>query len=645
MLKNFKSWPGVRLDEDPWSKIRHLLFGHPLKTSSQGKETLGFLLGLPVLALDALSSVAYASEEILIALSVAGTHLYGLAMPIALVIVLLLSFLVISYRQTIQAYPEGGGAYTIARNHLGSLASLVASSSLLIDYTLTVSVSVTAGVRALVSSYSPLVAHQVSLSVLGILFLTWINLRGLRESAKLIAPFVYFFILSMIALCLTGLLTNTDFGMSVMHQDTALVPEPGCSKFHWLDLAIVSIVLRAFAGGCTAMTAVEAIANAGSMLSQPHAVVAQRILVALGVLLGVMFLSVTVIASKFGLTPLEHESLLSQITRQVWGTGLIHNAFQILTALILFLAANTAFAGAPKLSAMLAHDGWLPKQLCMVGDRLVFSKGIIALGLTAAALVVIFNAQTHQLIPLYAIGVFSAFTLSQAGMVIYWRTTGQKLSHKYITPSLKSWINGSGAVLTALALITTFEAKFQEGAFLILIAVPLIVSICVWIRHHYCQTTIQLEITPDFIDAHHKNFSQMQIRTIVVPISRFNRASVEAVSFAREMSQDVHLIIVDLDQQSAEKTKDQFEALNWDLKVIILTSPYRSIIRPIVQYVHQVDQSSQRLAILVLPEITPVHWWENILHNKTAQAIVKALAWSETIERQSRIIINVPYYL
>ncbi|MGI4851615.1 MAG: APC family permease [Janthinobacterium lividum] len=509
--------------DDPRSTVRHILFGHPLKTSSQDKETLGFFLGLPVLALDALSSVAYASEEIMIALSVAGTSLYGLSIPIALMIVLLLASLIISYIQTIQAYPDGGGAYTIARNHLGSLASLVASSSLLIDYTLTVSVSVTAGIRALASSYPWILMHQVRLSVLGVLLLTWINLRGLKESAKLVSPFVYSFIAFMIGLCLTGLFSGFDHPLN--HTQEVQHITKSNSYFYLLDLAIIPIVLRAFAGGCTAMTGVEAIANAGSMLSKPHAIVAQRILVALGLLLGFMFLSVTIIAYNLGLTPLNNESLLSQITRKILGVGFLHDSFQILTTLILFLAANTAFAGAPKLSAMLARDGWLPKQLYTVGDRLVFSKGVIALGLTAAALIVVFNADTHQLIPLYAIGVFSAFTLSQAGMVIYWRTSGKDTPYRYIKPSIKGFINGFGAVLTGIALMTTFEAKFKEGAFLILIAIPIMISICLWIRHHYCRTMIQLEITSDFNQTHHQSFCQTTTHTIIVPTSNFNRAS------------------------------------------------------------------------------------------------------------------------
>ncbi len=631
-------------DNHPWARIRHFFFGHPLKSSTQEKETLSFFMGLPLLAIDALSSVTYATEEILIALSVAGTGLYGLSVPVAIVIILLLATLILSYTQTVQAYPEGGGAYTIARNHLGTLASLVASSALLIDYTLTVAVSVSAGVRALTSTYSALLGYQIHLSVLGILFLIWINLRGLKESARLIAPFVYTFIFAMLIMGASHLLEKMGFMPSILLKGGQTFPDSSKASFlptHILDFAMIPIILRAFAGGCTAMTGIEAVANAGSTLKRPHALNAQRILIALGTILGFMFLSITVIAYDLGLTPLKNESLLSQIVRSVWGGGVIHTCFQLLTTMILLMAANTAFAGAPKLSATLARDGWLPKQLYIIGDRLVFSKGIIILGVVASILVIIFKADTHYLIPLYAIGVFTAFTLSQAGMVVYWRTCPKNVPYK----RTKMFINGFGALLTAVALLTTFEAKFKEGAFLVLIAIPLIITVCLWIHHHYCRTFLELELTPEMITSHVQNFSESEIHTAVLPVSQLNRSSFKALSFAREMTKDVHVVIVDLEKFNAKNTKARIEALGWDIKVKVLPSPYRSVIRPIIDYVHWVDRTCERPAIVILPEFVPFHWWESLLHNKTAQTLVDALSWSETIESQSRIIINVPYYL
>lgn len=628
-------------DNDPWAVVRHFLFGHPLRTSSQEKETLGFFLGLPILAIDALSSVAYATEEILIALSVAGTSLYGLSIPIAIAIVILLMSVIASYTQTVQAYPDGGGAYTIAKNHLGPTASLVAASSLLIDYILTVSVSVTAGVRAITSSYPSLLDKSTSLCVLGILFLAWINLRGIRESAKFVMPFVYAFIACMLMVGGLGLLASSP-------QETVKTAHVATSvplTSHFLDLAVIPIMLRAFAGGCTAMTGIEAVANGGSILQKPHAIVAQRILLALGILLGIMFLSITMTAYRLNLTPLENESLLSQVIRALWGEGFIHNAIQLLIAVILFLAANTAFAGAPKLGAMLARDGWFPKQLYIIGDRLVFSKGILLLALLASLLVIIFQGELHALIPLYAIGVFSAFTLSQAGMVLYWRHCWRTGSNHRGSFIIKGMVNGFGAFMTGLALIVTFEAKFAEGAFLILITVPLIILFCLWIKRHYTETTELLDVSNSFIASRVRMFAHNQGRPIIVPISRLHRGAVEAIAFAREMSRDVRIIIVDIERYNAQQTIIDVEALQWDLKIVVLSSPYRSIIRPIIDYIHSVDKESKKLAVLVLPETVPVHWWENILHNKTSETIVKALSWSETLESQARIIINVPYYL
>jgi amino acid transporter len=627
-------------DDDPWARVRHFFLGHPLRTSSLGRESLGFFLGLPILAVDALSSVAYATEEIMIALLVAGTSLYNFSIFIAIAIVILLASVIASYMQTVEAYPEGGGAYIIAKNHLGPFASLIAASSLLIDYILTVAVSVTAGVRAITSSYPDLLHNTVSLAVLGILFLAWLNLRGVRESAKFVSPFVYGFIGCMLVLGGVGLgfSSSTPLPYSV---PSLQAPTPTLDSL--LDLAVLPIILRAFAGGCTAMTGIEAVANAGSMLKKPHHVVAKRILLALGLLLGAMFLTITIAAYRLDIRPIAQESLLSQVIKAIWGEGMVHSFLQILTALILFLAANTAFAGAPKLSAKLAQDGWLPKQLYIIGDRLVFSTGIMVLAIVASALVIIFQGNTHALIPLYAIGVFSAFTISQAGMVLYWKNY-QKI-HKSFPSYIKLGINGFGAIMTGLALLVTLEAKFMEGAFLILIVVPLITLVCLWIKRHYTVTKKQLDVDRKFIASRAREFKQNQGRPIIVPLSRLHRGAVEAIAFAREMSQDVRIVIVDIERYNAQQTIIDVEALQWDLKIVVLPSPYRSIIRPIIDYVHSVDQEYKKLAVLVLPETVPVHWWENILHNKTSEAIVKALAWSETIERQARIIINVPYYL
>lgn len=623
-------------DNHPIARLRILLLGHPLKSSFQHRERLGFFLGLPLLAVDAISSIAYATEEILIALSLAGSHFLTLSIPIAFAIVIVLAALIASYRQTVQAYPEGGGAYIVARNNLGIPFALVAASSLLIDYVLTVAVSMTASIRAICSAFPYLLNFKLSLCFAGLWLLTWINLRGIRESAYAVALPVGAFIILIICLCIDGLFKT---GISFQKQSF-----PSFDVF--LDIATFAVVLRAFAGGCTAMTGIEAIANAGSMLTKPSCIVARQILLALGVILGGTFLSITIISQNLGLKPMLTESLLSQLTRNLWGDGSLYRAIQILTATVLFLAANTVFAGFPKLSAILAKDGWLPRQLSAIGDRLAFSKGILWLAILASILIFLFRGDLHALIPLYAIGVFSAFTLSQMGMVKYWRQHLKETSQSFWSSTgFKMMLNTFGAGLTGIALLVTFEAKFSEGAFLIVIVVPMIVSLCYSVKNHYNEIEKQLKVDITIEKNIIKKFSHSKASTVIVPVSRVHKGTLEALRFARQMTTDVKVIIVDIQHNDTTQTKSQLEALEWGLDIIVLASPYRSIIRPIIDYVHHLDAANGTSSVLILPEFIPARWWHNLLHNRTAEAIVRILSWNERLRNQARIIINVPYYI
>jgi amino acid transporter len=630
----------------PLMRLRNIFLGHPLKTSSQDREALGFWLGLPLLAIDALSSMAYATEEILLALTVLGTSYYHFSVPIAFVIVILMTSIIASYVQTVQAYPEGGGAYVVAKNHLSwSAWSLIAASSLLVDYILTVAVSVTAGVRALISAYPQWIGYNTSFSLVVISVMIWINLRGIRESAKAVAIPVYAFIVSILFLGVSGFFVSSD----IQPVETNSTPV--------LDLAAFAVILRAFAGGCTAMTGIEVIANAGSILKKPHAVVARKILFALGILLGGGFLAITMSVQKLGLVPEMNESLISILARKSLGTGVIYQSVQILTACVLFLAANSAFAGFPKLTAMLAQDSRLPKQFSAVGDRLVFSNGIISLGLAAIVLVIIFNGDTHALIPLYAIGVFMAFTLSQFGMFHYWLGRKKRESSIYVNQNkigasseyrwdmVKAHITAFGTFLTFIALVVTFEAKFSQGAYIVLIII-LLFSFLFWaISKHYKKFALLLEINRKMIKEKHHHFSQSGNRPIVVPVSRLHKGSLEALAFARQLSKDVRALIIEIGQSDIKETKKAIEDLEWDIKVVTIHSPYRSIIQPVVDYVHSVDSMYKDLTVLVLPELIPSHWWQNLLHNKTSKSINKALTWNEYVLDQARIIIHVPYYL
>lgn len=641
--------------EDPFKRFFKIFLGNPLKTSAQHKETLGFILGLPILAVDALSSIAYASEEILLGLSILGASYFSFSVPIAIAIVILILTLVVSYMQTVTAYPNGGGAYTVSRDHLGPRWALIAASSLLIDYVLTVAVSVTAGVRAITSAF-PLLAHSSThISIIIIFILTWINLRGIRESAVAVSFPVYAFIFSMFLLSISGVFIGVA---------TPSIPHaPGVVEDPILNFAALLVVLRAFAGGCTAMTGIEVVANAGSILKKPHDLYARRILMALGSLLAFCFLSVTFTANHIGLTPVANESLISQMTRYLWGNGALHQIVQLTTASVLFLAANSAYAGFPKLAAILAQDGWLPKQFSALGDRLVFSQGILWLAVGAIALVILFKADTHALIPLYAVGVFTAFTLSQSGMVRYWfkekkayvkaqeaasddnvleRPTCRRRVFGYYRRML---INGFGAVVTLLALLVTFEAKFMGGAYIVLIIVPLFSALFISISNHYKDVNAQMSIDSFYIKKRRPMLAQSSSKTIVVPISRLHKGSFEAIAFAREMSKDVRVLLIDPQMNDFEKLVDDVKSLNWELEIVQIKSPYRAVVQPIVEYVHNVDMEKRELAILVLPEIVPAHWWENMLHNQTAKRIAKLLSWNEHIPNKARIVINVPFYL
>lgn len=647
LIKKISTFRRNLVENHPLARVRQFLFGHPLKTSSQKKERVGFVLGLPILAVDTISSLAYATEEILIALSVGGTQFFQLSLPIAMTIILLLWTLVISYSQTVQAYPGGGGAYIVAKYNLNPFTSILGASTLILDYILTVAVSVTAGIRALTSAYPQLLPLTTELSVAGILILGWLNLRGVRESAHVILIPVYAFIFMVIMVGGLGIFVAPgEVKIGASSQETDIV---------WNFLTFF-IVLRAFAGGCTAMTGIEAVANAGRVLKEPTTRIAQQILIAIGLIGAGSFFLITIASNHLGLIPLETESIFSQLTHRVFGDGFFYAIFQFLTAIILFLAANTSFAGFPQLAAMVAKDQWLPKQLSALGDRLVYSTGIVWLALVSCLLVIVFKGNAHALIPLYAIGVFSAFTINQVGMTHFWFKYKQQNKRKktgnfsiktlFSHPHTKMFINAFGAIFTALALVITSMAKFTEGGFLILIAIPLMVGCCYSIRRHYLLIEKELTVTQKIKNQDiHQRFSHATYRTVVVPVSRLHRGSYKALSFAREISKNTIALIVNIDEETAETTRKQLQDLNWGIKIIMLDSPYRSIISPIVKYVLYLDKIDDQLVTLVLPEIVPAKWWQNFLHNSTANAIANVLAWSEYIPNQARIIINVPFHV
>lgn len=623
----------------PINAIKYFIFGSPLRNTAIKHEQLGILGGLAVLGSDALSSIAYATEEIMMALSVLGTHAFCLSIPIASLIAITIFIVIMSYRQTVEAYPNGGGAYTVAKSQFGCLPSLVAAGSLLMDYVLTVAVSIAAGVRALTSLYLELNPYSLEISLSAVGLLCWINLRGMRESARVLAWPLYGFLLCIAGLCLYGF-TKTP---------AVVQPNPTVT-YDWLNIATVFVILRAFSSGCTAMTGIEAIANAGPLFKKPHVRYAQQIYTILGVVLVVLFMSITVLVQQFHLQPMEQESLLSQLGRVLYGNTVLYTALQLFTAIVLFLAANTAFADYPRLCAILARDGWLPKQLASIGDRLVFHKGIILLSILSAIFLLIFRADVHMLIPLYAIGVLTAFTISQSGMMRYWITYNRSQATKNDNehrPKLSrlslAWriiLGGMGAMTTGIVLLIFIEAKFMEGAYLSFIVIPSLCWICLKIHRHYLDVEKQLALTEAQIQRH-KLFSKTGQRQALVPISRMHLGTLEALAFAREITKDVTAVLVDTHSSDAKITKNYIENLNWDIKVISLKSPYRSILNPLIEYLSSFTEDT----LIIFPEIVPKKWWQKFLHNETVIHLIRALEWQAPLRGQTRIIMTVPYHL
>ena len=613
---------------------RNLIVGSPLRTEEQAHQRLTKTKALAIFSSDALSSVAYATEEILLVLVAAGAVALHLSMPIAITITGLLVIVAISYYQTIHGYPSGGGAYIVAHENLGAWPGLVAAAALLIDYVLTVAVSITAGILAIISAAPELLPWRVHLCLLAILIIVWGNLRGVRESGTMFAIPTYAFLVLFVALILTGLTRLVTGSLSTV--SAPILPE-GVGGF---EILTTLLVLRAFASGCAAMTGVEAISNGVPAFQKPEADNAGKTLIIMATLLGVMFLGITFLARSLGIVPIEHESVVSQIGRQVFGTGPLYLALQAATALILVLAANTAFADFPRLSSILARDGYAPRQLANLGDRLVFSNGIVALAVLAAALVIIFGGHTHGLIPLYAVGVFLSFTLSQAGMVRHWLKTQERGWRT------KAAINGLGAVATGVVLCVVVESKFTQGAWIIVLLIPALVILFRSVHQHYIDMREQISLHEGDIDQRW-HYQAAKPHKVVVPISGLNRGTLAALHFSCSLSDDVTAVVVDVDAAATERIRENWRAWGFEIPLVVLESPYRSVVRPLLAYLEETDrrEPERGMAVVILPEIVPARWWQNLLHNQTTLMLKAVLLFRQEQHTTPRVVINVPYHL
>jgi amino acid transporter len=601
-------------------RLKRLFVGIPLPTAQSRHERLGKSTALAVFASDALSSVAYATEEILLVLILAGSIALSYSLPIGISIALLIAIVTSSYRQTIRAYPRGGGAYIVTKDNLGVTPGLIAGAALLIDYVLTVAVSVAAGVAAVTSAVPALFRYRVLLCVAAVVVVGVANLRGIRESARLFAAPTYLFIASLGALVVYGSLGAIfDFLPEAPYEPHG----PG------LEGIGLFLLLRAFASGCTALTGVEAVSDGVPAFKPPEAANARIVLTWLGGILITLFLGITFLAYDLGVTPLEHETVVSQLGRRIFGTGVLYYEIQGVTMLILLLAANTSFADFPRLSFFLARDRFIPRQFANQGDRLVFSNGILILGGLAAILLVIFRGSTHALIPLYAVGVFISFTLSQTSMVRRW------LHRREEGWWWRAAVNGFGALVTAIVLLTIAITKFTHGAWIVVLLIPALVLAFTMMHRHYEEVATQLSL--DALEPP----PPLQ-NTVLVLVGDLHRGVIKALQYAQSLSVNAKAVFVESDPERTHRLEQKWAKWGMGLPLIVLTSPYRSLLGPLLHYVdHILEQGGENhLVTIVLPEFIPARWWQHLLHNQTALLIKGAMLF-----RKNVIVTDVPYHL
>ncbi len=606
------------------TRVKHVLIGRPLTTSQQAHERVSKTKGLAVFASDALSSTAYATEEILLVLVVAGSAATTLSLPIALCIAALLAIVALSYRQTIFKYPMGGGTYIVTQDNFGTTPALIAGSALMIDYVLTVAVSVSAGISAIVSALPELGVVRVELALTSIALLTLVNLRGVRESATIFTLPTYLFVASIALMILLGAyrIATGQPPVEVVAGTASSVVEP----------LSVFLILRAFASGCSALTGTEAISDGVPAFQDPQPRNAAITLAWMATILGLLFLGITYLAHVYGVLPRPDETVLSQIARAVLGRGPAYYAIQTFTMAILILAANTSFADFPRLAYFMARDRFLPRQFIFRGDRLAFSTGILSLGLLAGLLVFAFQANPHHLIPLYAVGVFMAFTFSQSSMVKRWWTRREPGWQVGIL------INGLGAVTTGIVAIVIAVTKFAHGAWMILLFLPIMVSMLMGIRRHYQRVSEQLAFKRSEAQPFPLPESQ-----VVVPIASLNKATLRTLRYSLTLSDRVTAVHVTDDPEAAKALRKDWETylLDTSIRLVIIESPYRSLVSPILAYIETLRPEDRKTPITVaLSEFVPRHGWEFFLHNQDALRLKIALFFVPNV-----VVIDVPYHL
>lgn len=665
-----------------WRFIKRVLVGDPISTEQAQHERLSKKTALAVFSSDALSSVAYSTEAILLVLLAAGSVTIAYLMPIVTGIILLLAILTLSYRQTIHAYPSGGGAYIVAKDNLGTQPGLVAGASLLVDYILTVAVSVSAGVAAITSAAQAtrlefLHDHRVAICILLVMLIAVVNLRGVRESGAIFAGPTYLFILSMLALIVVGLARYYTTGETMPTPETVHYDKSVGTFAHGTlsGGALLWLLMRAFAAGCTALTGVEAISNGIPAFEKPESKNAARTLIWMSLVMTTLILGTGLLAYRLNAHPVgEEETLVSAMARHTFGAGIVYYGVQAATAAILVLAANTSFADFPRLASLLASDRFLPRQFANRGDRLVFSNGILILALFAVVLIIIFNGEEQAMLPLYAVGVFLSFTLSQSGMVIHWlrerhaeeakrRIVSEEKAQQIHRPEDPgaathvrerlaaierdregNWlfsiiVNTLGAAITFVVLLVIAITKFTHGAWAVIILIPIIVMMFRAINKHYSLVAAQLSL-------HRVEYFVTSFKhRIIIPVSGIHRGVLPALAYARSLSRDGHsditAVYVEINPENTKRLKQEWEVWGAGVPLRILSSPFRSITQPLLRFLKEesaLDKDS--ITTVVLPEFVPRAWWQQLLHNQSALLIKSKLLFSRRI-----VVTSVPYHL
>jgi amino acid transporter len=609
-----------------WKHLKDIIIGLPLPTKEFASQQLNKVQALAAFSPDALSSIAYANQEIFLGLVVAGAAGLSMSFNVGLIIVVILIILTMSYYQTIQGYPSGGGSWIVARENLGKYPGLIAAAALLIDYLLVAAVSLTAGVEAIASAFPVLWPERVPIALLILVIIALLNMRGSREAGNAMSIPVYLFIFTYVPMLVYGAIRAISEGPGNLAE---VAPAP-------IQPLTLVLLLHAFSSGCTALTGIESVSNGVPAFKDPKSQNAGKTLIAMSILMAALFLGSIGLTQYFAVIPGVEETILSALAHRIIGDGAPYMLIQVSTLLILAVAANTSFSGFPRVVALLAQDSYLPRQFSNLGDRLVFTNGMILLAAATAALIIIFGGNTHSLIPLFAVGAFLAFTFSQSGMIFHWRRVRGSMWQ------IKALINGAGALMTASALIVIGINKFIDGAWLTFLLIPLIVLVFRRIRQHY--TDFDMQMSSSSIKPNTKNV--MILQHTVIPVAHINQGTVAAVAFARRVSRDVIGIHVELTEGTGKELINEWKRLWPNLPLNLLNSPFRSITEPILTFLEDLSKKHHGESIaVVLPTYVPAKWWQSLLHTHTTSRIREAIIDACRESGTEITIIEVPYLL